>query len=496
MIRVLIVDDEILARVGIQSLLENSRDIQVAGAFSLASTAMDFLKTNIVDIVITDIEMPYMNGLDFIQEIREQHLAEGIIILSSYGNFDYAKRAISLGTDGYILKHNINQEIIENEIYKVYEKIVERGMRIQKKTETEQELKQSGIKAVAVIKLPKSDKSNRIDLTQDNIFFKLVNDIVVHYRMGHLIGSSYDKSPYVIFEFMEDDEIEKRKELQEGFIDALLKNIFQYTNCMPYIAVSKEFCQLQEIPNAYMEAETAAEMRFYKSEKSVFYAEDIHWKDTMPGLMFEKDSFLKQEGISLFERKLRNYLELCKREQIRIKALKEVLLQAISIFVYSIVREYFDENEIVKWNIKYPFIELVTSSESVEELVNGLIAMVTQFKEELIETLNDDEFRDVLDYIEKKCTSGISVQELAELKNISISLLTRKFKLKTGMTPVQYINQRKVELVKDYLKKKEYTLREIADLTGFSNENYMVRMFKKITGKTITDYRKEILKHS
>ena len=57
MIRVLIVDDEILARVGIQSLLENSQEIQVVGSFNLASEALEFLKTTIVDIIITDIEI-------------------------------------------------------------------------------------------------------------------------------------------------------------------------------------------------------------------------------------------------------------------------------------------------------------------------------------------------------------------------------------------------------------------------------------------------------
>ena len=99
MIRVLIVDDEILARVGIQSLLENSQEIQVVGSFNLASEALEFLKTTIVDIIITDIEMPYMDGLEFIRRIREQNLVQGVIILSCYDKFEYAKQAISLGTD-------------------------------------------------------------------------------------------------------------------------------------------------------------------------------------------------------------------------------------------------------------------------------------------------------------------------------------------------------------------------------------------------------------
>ena len=69
MVQVIIVDDEILARIGIQSLLDNAEDIQVVGSFGLARDALEFMKTSLVDIVITDIEMPEMNGLEFIKKI-------------------------------------------------------------------------------------------------------------------------------------------------------------------------------------------------------------------------------------------------------------------------------------------------------------------------------------------------------------------------------------------------------------------------------------------
>lgn len=77
MIRVLIVDDEILARVGIQSLLENSQEIQVVGSFNLASEAQEFLKTTIVDIIITDIECPIWTDWSLFRRIREQNLCTG-----------------------------------------------------------------------------------------------------------------------------------------------------------------------------------------------------------------------------------------------------------------------------------------------------------------------------------------------------------------------------------------------------------------------------------
>lgn len=494
MISIIIVDDEILARVGIQSLLENCRDIRVAGAFSLASDALEFLKTNLVDIVITDIEMPYMNGLEFIQKVRVQHLAEGILILSCYDKFEYAKQAISLGTDSYILKNSITKESITREIYSVYEKVLNKETQNKREKQTEQSLVQKGYRAVALIEVPKAAKRNISEHTADKIIVNLVNDIVTHYHMGYLIESYNKRNPFIIFEFPHDSSKAERKELLDGYLETILKNIFQYTNYMPYIAVSREFESLQEIPNGYSEAETAVKMRFYKEKKFIFYAEEICWNENKPEVMFASKDFWEPEGIWQFEWELKEYLEKCRKEKIRVKNLQEVLMQSINILVYSVLRAYFDDYEIIKWNSRYPFMETVTQSESAQELLQNMTEMMRRLREELVEELKDDGFMDVLDYIDKNCASKISIKELADYKYMSVSQFTRKFKVKMKMAPVQYINQRKIELVMEYLKKEEYTLQEIAEMTGFSNENYMVRVFRKIAGKTITDYRKEIIR--
>ncbi|HIS29998.1 MAG TPA: response regulator [Candidatus Limivivens intestinipullorum] len=483
MIRVLVVDDEILARVGIQSILENCGDIRVAGAFGLAGDALDFLKTNIVDIVITDIEMPYMSGLEFIRKIREQHLAEGIIILSCYDKFEYAKEAISLGTDGYLLKNSINQETIEKEIHRVYEMISQREARRRPENDGGPQPDQGGIKAVAIFQMPENGKQQ--------MAAKLVNDIVAHYRMGYLIESVHGRSPFVIFEFPEEADQEARRELLEGYTEAILKNIFQYTNEMPYLAVSREFQELQGIPKGYEEAEDAAQMRFYKKDTQVFYAKDIRWSQERPGVLFDKKEFTGPEGIGAFERQLRSYLDQCRRERIRPKTVKEILTQSVSIFIYSVLREYFTDREIVWWNNRYPAVDTVISAKSADGLLEGLTKMMAGLRRELAEKLDRDGFFDVLDYIDKHCSARITLKELAEFKNMSVSLFIKKFKARTNMAPVQYINQKKIELVKEYLKEGTHTLGEIAELTGFSNENYMVRVFRKTTGKTITDYRKE-----
>ena len=477
MIRVLIVDDEILARVGIQSLLENSQEIQVVGSFNLASEALEFLKTTIVDIIITDIEMPHMDGLEFIRRIREQNLVQGVIILSCYDKFEYAKQAISLGTDGYILKNSITREALEKEICSVYKKISTRTEEKREISSKKETAVHGGKMAVAIIKTQPKESDNKI-------ITKLLGDIVTHYHMGHLIEAYHEKNSFAVIEFPENTEEDGRKELLEGYIEAIRTNLLQYTNAMPYISVSGEFEKLQEIPEAYRQAELAMELRFYREKKTVFHAPEICWKEEDAGLMFSRKGFLEEKGMTVFEEELRSYLEQCKKETVLVKTVKETLVQAVSIFVYSIERNYFDDQDIARWNSRYSFMETIMEAEFMGELILKLTAMMANFKTDFLKERNEDGFGDVKEYIEKNCASKITIKELADLKNMSLSLFTKKFKNKTENAPVQYINKRRVELVKEYLKKREYTLGEIAELTGFSNENYMIRVFRKVTGKT------------
>lgn len=74
---------------------------------------------------------------------------------------------------------------------------------------------------------------------------------------------------------------------------------------------------------------------------------------------------------------------------------------------------------------------------------------------------------------------------------MSVSTFCKKFKDRTGMTLVQYLNEHRIEKAKIYLRSSEYSLGEVSELTGFANTNYLVRVFKKITGQTVSEYRKK-----
>lgn len=123
-------------------------------------------------------------------------------------------------------------------------------------------------------------------------------------------------------------------------------------------------------------------------------------------------------------------------------------------------------------------------------MVSKIMKVMVDFQSDLLTQLKNDEFSNVFQFVDSHLAGKISLTEMAELNCMSTASFCKKFKERTGMTLIQYINLKKVEQVRLYLKNEDYTLGQIAEMAGFCNENYMIRVFKKITGQTITDFRK------
>lgn len=115
---VVFVDDEPKIREGLSAYLKNCPDISRVDAFSSSEVCLDFLSSNAADLLITDIKMPGASGLDLIQELRRIYPKMDIIILSGYGRFDYAKRAIELGVRRFLTKPT-NLKELEHVIHEI-----------------------------------------------------------------------------------------------------------------------------------------------------------------------------------------------------------------------------------------------------------------------------------------------------------------------------------------------------------------------------------------
>src|SRR5919106_1684412 len=112
MIRVLIAEDHLMVRAGIRALLEKAGDIHVMGEASNGQEAMEMTEAFKPDVLIMDIMMPRMNGIQAAENIREMKLPTHILLLSMYSDEGFVHQALQCGVKGYVLKSSVSDELL------------------------------------------------------------------------------------------------------------------------------------------------------------------------------------------------------------------------------------------------------------------------------------------------------------------------------------------------------------------------------------------------
>lgn len=492
MIRTIIVDDELLAGVGIQSLIDGRDEIKVAAVLNSAEDAADFLRENLVDVVITDIEMGDMSGLDLIRVIREEQLAQGIIILSCHDDFSYAQDAISKGTDSYLLKHSVTEKILVDEIKKVYQKHqgqqLPGGKRSRPATRdlprTGREIYSIGVLHITDYGNSRIDRENQMEKT---MLVHLLENIVSHYQMGTLYAP-YDREIFIVFQQDQAVPAQSRRDMVSCSLNTISRSLQQYISTSIYYGVSTEYTDSDQIHEKYDEAINAAEMRFYKPEQSVFFYQQP--ERAAVSASFSTERFWKPAGEDVFKAELTAYIHSACFHQTPARDMRAQLLHSVGRIFYQILQEHrFSEELMHKWSSDAALVSAVTSAETAQQLECRLAEIFGQFHRECLAELEGDGLSRILDYIEQNLDSKIQLVDLAEMGYMSVPTFSKKFKERTGVTLVQYLNERRIERAKVLLRNHKYSLDHIAAATGFSNANYLIRVFKKVTGKTISEYR-------
>ena len=112
MIRVLIAEDHLMVRAGIRALLEKAGDIHVMGEASNGQEAIELAEQLRPDVLIMDIMMPRMNGIQAAENIRELKLPTNILLLSMYSDEGFVHQALQCGVKGYVLKSSVSDELL------------------------------------------------------------------------------------------------------------------------------------------------------------------------------------------------------------------------------------------------------------------------------------------------------------------------------------------------------------------------------------------------
>ena len=445
--KILVVDDEKFIRQGIKYMLEEDiKDIQVIVANN-GFEALDRMLNHNVDIIITDIKMPIMDGITLISEIRKKYADVPIFVLSGFNEFEYARKCIEYKIEKYILKPVEKEEMI-----RLVNETIDK-LKIEKKEEKKE-----------IINEIKYEVSKRLKNSEE-ILLKLS-------KLG--INSKICKLFY--FKTNEDVSDENVIEYEDGYL--LIAD--------PRYQFNKKNCEFVLETNISSNISSLFDqLNILKNYKNIIGKNHISYKMIVNNNM----KFYHDE-------KIVKILELMKNREkyLAINMFNEILSDSHInkydwTFYYdmynSMKRLIFDEYVVI--NEKYEDLSFKNIKEYKNLLLKKMIESYDNMsKENNIEIIYIEKAKK---YIAKNYNKHINMAMVSNYVSINYSYFSILFKKYMNMSFSDYLNKVRIEKAKEFLKRVDYKIYDIAEEVGYKNSKYFTRAFKKYEKMTPNEYK-------
>ena len=537
MYRILLVDDEILVRDAIRENIDwGAMDCQLVGDCENGRQAMEFVTEHPVDIVLTDICMPYMDGMELSKFLHEKYPDIFIVIFSGFGEFEYAQKAIQYGVSEYLLKPVTAMELREV-IGRVKEKIDEkRGAREQMDSllrtsedyrdnalmirsgaieglvsctrdiqESLYQLERLGIHLdaqsykVAILDLDAYSQLFQIEADQRQesqlmtfVLFNISDEIVSRENAGiaYQEGSS---RVCVLFTGEKNKEFESRiqavcKEIQEKAGEAIGMGVS--------VGIGGGVRSLTEVHFSHEQAQIGIECRYLLGGNLLINMEDE--KEQESGLSIQV--FLEDlaEGMKtgewdLVQSNLDQIVQLIQKARVgktRACGYLQQIIRTIGLCLGSVTGDHKKElKQRESLQAKIP------EQRTFQEAVTLVEEYAKKSFEELQMMNSSSGHRQAalaMDYIKTRYMQpDLNLNQICSYLNISTSYFSTIFKELTGETFIEVLGRLRIEKAMELLESTTLKNYEIAEKVGFADPHYFGICFKKMTGKTPTEYARE-----
>ncbi|TCL58340.1 two-component system response regulator YesN [Hydrogenispora ethanolica] len=527
MVKVLIVDDELLVRVGLKSyidwakhgfeLLEDARD---------GVEALERIAAEPPDILLTDIKMPRMDGLELIRRIRERNLAIRIIVLSCYEDFETVKEAMKLGAVDYIRKLSIKAD----EILAVLNAVRDQGLpgeesgrgprpaaegtgaaksRLLQKNEFFRGLLQQERPA------PLPDEENAAGIRLDQGWpLCLSLDGYRRIRRQHRNQAAFQQavigmSEQVLKSFQLSGAVFQIEEREFGiavrsaacdreFVAALQRQIGANMNISVSIGIGPAYAGAEQFAAAYGLARRIGTAKFYLGPGAALRIPEDLGGDEVREFRLGNPEFIRSLEDALTLRRNTEasrliagvFAQARQAGNIHPEAVRRAALDLLGVFSRTAAFFQGDIGEL-EFDQSRQHHQTLMELEFLDDLAAwfaGFLPVYLDYLRGKAESRHSELVGKAIDYIEAHKDKNLTLAELAAALNVSEAYLSSLFKREVGRNFVGYLTGLKVDLAKEYLRQGRLVY-ETAELIGFENSNYFAKVFKKYTGMTPDEYR-------
>lgn len=528
MYKVLIVDDEVLVRVGLKNTINwESIGFTVVGEASNGEQGYAQVIKLEPDVVITDIKMPKKDGLWLTEKINKEKRNIRTLVLTSYDDFNYARLALKNGATDYILK----AEIVDDELIALMTRV--KGLLDEENAKNKLTpptlINQNAIKRSLLNDLIKTEfvLEERLIERLEAQNFKMDSSqyafIYLENRMPDQSEKTTKKqiSKTIISLFTDQFNERNISYLYNGYMDEHLfliasdnmsltvlkrlcntveNGIKQYFGLSIHLVYTNIFGDWSELKDQHEKLMTTSKMMFYIAPEETFVENIQNVKMVGKFPLKHPDRFektliemIRKEDHDSSMEMIRSLIKSYYTASVSPKALKRFILKNIS--------EIYET-----YNYIFEFTKMYSTYEEIHDVIQSaahvdiLTALISGWFKVVIEAItlsrgNSSNYivNEAIYFVEQNYSSEISLDDVAKAINLSKQYVCMVFKKTTGENLSHFINNMRIEKAKQLLLNPEFSNKDIYEVVGFSNPQYFSRVFKKVTGMTTSEFKRQNL---
>lgn len=512
--RIMIVDDEVILRSGIVHLCNwSDYGIEFVAQAANGQEALALIEAHSPHVVITDIVMPVMDGVELTKNIKKMYPHIKIVVLSSYSEFNYVREVFKYGVTDYLLKPKVSAEelialiqslcsdvdlpMLSHEPAKFDRSLVlsqwlnqDTSLDPTLDDATIEELKAQFpfthfhmVKASTNLILMRTSynqsQMEQIILQNAQTYLSELHYTVVFLKNEMLVLSNYDLS----------QEEHVRLAISQFAIE--IQSIFNYISFVS----AQPFQQFEEILPQHERLTLYLGKLFYFPGQPIVDEDNILL--TGEKVDFDLNTFttmLRMFAMDDACKMLTSFFDEVKQGQAYDDYSLKRICQNIVYTAISTIEQY-KRLESGGTSSKLKQFKSIDLAHDIAELEHVMTLFITELQSA---TTQGDQQHSILlhqiyDYVQQNYANDISLTEMANHLHMNYSYLSSYFKQRTGENLTTYINRIRVEQAKKLLLDLNLSVSEVSAMTGFSEHNYFSKVFKKLTGFTPLEFRNQAL---
>lgn len=500
MYRIVLADDEPLITKGLRAILDwEDYGFEIVYTAESGEDALSYIINHPIDILITDILMDEMSGLDLIREVKKLNPLVKCIVLTGYQEFRFIKEGLLLGIENYLLKPVDEEELLAS-IQNVGQKLNMIMFSSQQQEETTLldntlwNYLNGGIalhdclERLSLYNFEFKDTSYSVSILniehyQDSYILKNVRNFI-EWKYSALCLFSPFNEIVIIFKGNEEEGVLRQN---QSLVDNLLEE--QFGTGQFYLSMGKSINMFEELEDSFNSAREYSLLQLnlepnvlISSKQAIDQQEDLKRQKEIKEHIVKKLMNTEEDFLMQIDHFFKDLTE--KPNLISPQVVKKYAFDLICYIHYSIPHDDFSQYTAAVERMVYS-TDIDHMSEILKEYCQGLLQSMNQHIYSRSPIVQN-----VLQHINAHYNEGLSLKTLGQQFHINAIYLGQLFQKEIGLVFSDYLNRYRLEKAKELLKTTHFRAGDIGKKVGYSDTTYFYKQFKKNVGTTPSEWRK------